>query len=133
MPQGGGKSRGRTTGKRRRQLDDHAGRRRGKATQLPAKKRKKKLKKGNPVRTAKKSGYFQQHAAGKKKISANIHNNIEALMAAKVIQNHGTFSLKDLKVVGKERKKGLEKLRLEKEKKRRRNYVKPEKVNIPRI
>ena len=131
MPQGGKRKRssGEVSGKRCRQGSRNA-------AQLEAKRRRKagsRLKVGNPVRAVKKSGMFDTKSKNQKRISGKVNNNIEALMAARVLQNQGLLKLNDLQAVGKEKSKILKKLQLAKEQKHKRRHLKPEKVNVPRI
>ena len=110
MPQGGKRKRSAGTGR--------ASNGSRKAAQLEAKRRrknKKRLKVGNPVRAVKKSGKFDMKSRAQRKISGNVNNNIEALMAAKVLQNKEYLKLSDLHKVGKEKSKILKKLQLERE------------------
>lgn len=128
MPQGGKRKRSAASNKSR----DNS----RKAAQLEAKRRrksKKKLRVGNPVRAVKKSGKFDMRSRAQRKISGKVNNNIEALMAAKVLQNKEYLKLSDLHKVGKEKSKILKKIQLEREVKHKRRHVKPEKVNVPRI
>jgi hypothetical protein len=107
-----------------------------KAAQLEAKRRRKagsQLKVGNPVRGVKKTGRFEMKSKGQKRISGKVNNNIEAIMAAKVLQMNGYLKMGDLQTVGKEKCKILKKLQLAKEKKHKKRHIKPEKVNVPRI
>ena len=127
MPQGG---------KRKRSGGGRRGNDARKQAQLEAKRRRKagsKLKVGNPVRGVKKTGRFDMKSKGQKRISGKVNNNIEALMAAKVLQNQGFLKLGDLQKVGKEKSKILKKLQLAREKKHKKRHIKPEKVNVPRI
>ena len=84
-----------------------------KAAQAEAKRRRKagsKLKVGNPVRGVKKTGRFEMKSKGQKRISGKVNNNIEAIMAAKVLQMNGYLKMGDLQKVGKEKCKILKKL-----------------------
>jgi chaperonin GroEL (HSP60 family) len=124
MPQGG-KKRGRTA-----KDSDRGGR---KAAAKKARKSKKITKKGNPNKLCKKSDRYSMTGKIAKGITGKINNNIEALMAAKVMQVEGHMIMKDLIKVGKEKNTILKKIQRVKEMKHKRRYVKPDKVNVPRI
>ena len=93
----------------------------------------KTTKKGNPCKTAKRSFRYEMTGKASKKITGKINNNIEALMAAKVMRMEGHFALKDLRVAGKRKQVILNKIQKDREMKHKKRHIKPEKVNVPRI
>ena len=103
-----------------------------------ASKKARKLKKkstqvGNPNKLGKKCFRYEQNSKLAKGISGKINNNIEALMAAKVLQVEGHMIMKDLQRAGSAKNTVLKKLQRIKEIKHKKRHIKPEKVNVPRI
>ena len=124
MPQGG-KKRGRSSKDSKRDSR--------KAAAKKARGSKKITKKGNPNKLAKKCGEYSMTGKLAKGITGKINNNIEALMAAKVMQMEGHMVMTDLRNAGTRKNAILKKIQKDKEVKHKRRHIKPEKVNVPRI
>jgi hypothetical protein len=135
MPQGGKRKRGGGGASSSSAANASKSRKARKLAAKHQRKAQKKLKPGNPVRAVKKSGHFGNMKSRKKRtITGKINNNIEALMAAKVLQNQGHFNMSDLLTIGKEKRRIMGKIQAEKDKKRnKKRHHRPEKVNVPRI
>ena len=95
-------------------------------------KKVKQVKKGAPVKGAKKSlGKYSKFYS--KKLTGKINQNIEAVLAAKVIKNRGGFRLKDIMGAGNIKEKQLEKIKQARLAKKRYKPPTPDKVHVPRI
>lgn len=124
MPQG--------KNKRKRSVTDNGRAQRKRAAKVNRKKGSQ-IKIGNPNKNVRRSEKFEMNSKMSRKITGKINNNIEALMAAKVMQREGYFATKDLLVAGQAKVKVLKKLQAHKERKHKMRHIKPEKVNVPRI
>ena len=90
------------------------------------------MKKGAPVKGIKKSlGKYSKFY--NKKLTGKINQNIEAVLAAKVIKNRGGFRLNDIKGAGNKKGVQLEKIKQAKLAKKRYKPPTPDKVHVPRI
>ena len=98
------------------------------------KRKGRSTKKGNPSKGVKKSSKFAVKGKRAKKVQGKIHSNIEALMAAKVVRNHGSLRLSDLSTVAHSKIKVQDELRDIKiaKRKAKQKHAKPEKVHMPR-
>jgi hypothetical protein len=124
MPQG--------KNKRKRSQTDNGRTERKKAAKANRKKGSQ-IKIGNPNKNVRRSEKFEMNSKMSRKITGKINNNIEALMAAKVMQREGYFATKDLLIAGQHKAKVLKKIQAQKEIKHKRRHIKPDKVNVPRI
>ena len=118
--------------KRKRSVTDNGRAQRKRAAKVNRKKGSQ-IKIGNPNKNVRRSEKFEMNSKMSRKITGKINNNIEALMAAKVMQREGYFATKDLLVAGQAKVKVLKKLQAHKERKHKMRHIKPEKVNVPRI
>ena len=104
-----------------------------KAQSKKARNAKTQIKVGNPCKSSKKSFRYEMKSKSQRKITGKINNNIEALMAAKVMKMEGHFAMKDLRTAGTKKQKILNKIQKDRETKHKKRHIKPEKVNVPRI
>jgi hypothetical protein len=103
MAQGGAKLKGSRRGKMGRggKIKAHAAKTKNRKLGAVAKRVNKKTKINPGVRRAVKSGRKVHGMKRQKRITGFINNNIEEIMAARVIQAGGTFKSRDLKGKGK--------------------------------
>ena len=95
-------------------------------------KKTKQVKKGAPIKGIKKTlGKYSKFY--NKKITGKINQNIEAVLAAKVIKNRGGFRLTDIMGAGNRKEAQLEKIKQAKLAKKRYKPPTPDKVHVPRI
>jgi hypothetical protein len=116
MPQG--------KNKRKRSVTDNGRAQRKRAAKVNRKKGSQ-IKIGNPNKNVRRSEKFEMNSKMSRKITGKINNNIEALMAAKVMQREGYFATKDLLVAGQAKLKFLKKLQANKDIKHNMRHIKP--------
>eukprot|EP00941_MAST-03F_sp_MAST-3F-sp1_P001598 g1598.t1 len=123
MAQGSGKLRRKNTNKNKR-----ATKTKNKKLGAVAKKRNKHTK-INPGRViAVKKGRKVHGLRAQKRVTGMIKNNIEEIMAGKVIQAGGTFRSRDLKGKGKQKVKELHRAMREREVAKKRRYQQIKKI-----